>query len=148
MLTSSYTHYFTGVLALVVISRHFKTNFKKTNYSPNFIKLCVKSFLNILRMYMLRIYLKKPFLLSCRSWKVLNFEFEKIFNNYLLVNSHLLIQIYFLHLLLESKAFSPSRINYLKYYFQDLFTSINVVFAMLHVMVRPNTNWKSQFLNI
>ena len=44
----------------------------------------------------------------------------------------------FLHQLLGSKAFSPSEINFVRFYFQDLFTSISVVGAMLPVMVRSN----------
>ena len=33
-------------------------------------------------------------------------------------------------------------------YFQDLFTGISVVAAMLPVMVRPNSILKSEFVNI
>ena len=46
------------------------------------------------------------------------------------------------------KSFSPSRISYLKCYFQDLFTSISVVAAMLPIMERPNAILKSEFVNI
>ena len=46
------------------------------------------------------------------------------------------------------KSFSPSRISYLKCYFQDLFTSISVVGAMLPIMERPNTVLMSDFVNI
>ena len=49
---------------------------------------------------------------------------------------------------LESKAFSPSRINYLRCYFQDLFTSISLVAAMLTIMEKPNAILKSKFVNI
>ena len=38
--------------------------------------------------------------------------------------------------MLELKAFSPSRINYVRYYFDDLFTSVSVVAAMLPIMVQ------------
>ena len=46
------------------------------------------------------------------------------------------------------KAFSPSRISYLRCYFQDLFTSIIVVVAMLSIMERPNAILKSEFVSI
>ena len=35
---------------------------------------------------------------------------------------------------LKSKAFSPSRVSYLRCYFHDFFTSISVVAAMLLIM--------------
>ena len=38
--------------------------------------------------------------------------------------------------MLELKAFSPSRINYIRCYFDDLFTIISVVAAMLPIMVQ------------
>ena len=49
---------------------------------------------------------------------------------------------------LESKAFSPSRISYLRCYFQDPFTSISVVAAILPIMVRPNAILKFELVNI
>ena len=48
----------------------------------------------------------------------------------------------------ESKAFSPSKINYLRCYFHDLFTSIIMVAAMLLIMERPNAILNSEFVNI
>ena len=49
---------------------------------------------------------------------------------------------------LEPKDFSPSEISYLRCYFQDLFTSISVVAAILPIMARPKTILKSKFVNI
>ena len=43
---------------------------------------------------------------------------------------------------------SPSRINYLRCYFQDLFTSVCVVAPMLPVMERPNAILNSEFVDI
>ena len=52
-----------------------------------------------------------------------------------------------LHHPLESKAFSSSKISYLRWYFQELLTSISVVAAMLPIMAGPNTILKSKFVN-
>ena len=49
---------------------------------------------------------------------------------------------------LQLKAFSPSRIRYLRCHIQDLFTSISVVAAMIPIMERPNTISKSEFVSI
>ena len=46
------------------------------------------------------------------------------------------------------KAFSPLRINYLRCYFQGLFTSVSVVAAMPPIMERPNAILKSELVNI
>ena len=46
------------------------------------------------------------------------------------------------------KSFSPSRISYLKCDFQDSFTSISVVAAMLPIMERPIAILMSEFVNI
>ena len=46
------------------------------------------------------------------------------------------------------KAFLPSRISYLRCYFQDLLTGKGVVAAKLSIMVRPNTILKFEFVNI
>ena len=50
--------------------------------------------------------------------------------------------------LLESKAFPPSRISYLRCYVKDSFISISVVAAMLPIMVRASVILKSEFVNI
>ena len=72
-----YTHYFIGVLAYVVISRHFeidhlKTILMKNNYPPNYIDSCIKSFFNKLyapkvivqNVPKRNVFLKLPFLRS------------------------------------------------------------------------------------
>ena len=46
------------------------------------------------------------------------------------------------------EAFSSSRISYLRCYFQDLFTSMSIVAAMLPIMERPNAILTSKFVNI
>ena len=58
-----------------------KTILMKNNYPPNFIDSCIKSFLNscIHLKLLFRMYLKKMFLSSCRSWEVLRFKFERSF---------------------------------------------------------------------
>ena len=93
-------------------------------------------------------YLKEMLLLSFRSWEILRFKFERSFKNYLEINWRLVIWKSFLRHPLESKAFSPSRISYLRCYFQDLSTGISVVAAMLPIMERPNAILKSEFVNI
>ena len=46
------------------------------------------------------------------------------------------------------KDFFIFKVSYVRYYFQDLFTSISVVAAMLPIMVRPNAIFKSKFVKI
>ena len=53
-----------------------------------------------------------------------------------------------LRIVFTSKVFSPSRIGYLRCYFQDMLTSISVVALMLHVMERPNVVLKFEFVTI
>ena len=53
-----------------------------------------------------------------------------------------------LKIVFMSPAFSTSRISYLRCYFQDVFTSIGVVAAMLPIMERQNTILKSEFVSI
>ena len=56
------------------------------------------------------------------------------------------------YLLNHNKAITaeylPSVLNYLRCYFQGLFTSISVVAAMLPIMERPNAILMSEFVNI
>ena len=87
-------------------------------------------------------FVKFPFLenTSLQIWKKL----QKLFRDKL----RLVIWKSFLRHPLESKAFSPSRISYLRCYFQDLFTSISAVTAMLPIIERPNAILKSEFMNI
>ena len=67
---------------------HLKTILMKNNCPPNFIDSCIKSFLN--KLYAPKVIVqnvpKKMLLLSCRSWKVLRFKFERKFKNYLVIN--------------------------------------------------------------
>ena len=120
---------------------HLKTILIKTNYHLNLI--------NYIRLKLrFRMYLKKMFLSRYRSWEVLRFKLRKSFKNYSVINWRPTIWKSVLRHPLESKAFSSSRIRYLRCYFQDLFTSISVVAAMLPIMERPNANVKSEFVNI
>ena len=127
-----------------------KTILMKNNYPPNFIDLCIKSFLNKLytpnvivqNVPKRNVFVKLLFLGSTlfQIWRKL----KKIFNDKL-TSCNLKS---FLRHLLDSKPFSPSRVSYLRRYFQNLFTSISVLAAMLLIMVRPNTILKSEFVNI
>ena len=53
-----------------------------------------------------------------------------------------------LHHSLQSKAFSPSTISYLRCHFKYLFTSISVVAAILPIMKQSHAISKSQFMSI
>ena len=130
---------------------HLKTILIKNNYPSNFIDSRIKSLLNKLHTPKIKllfwIYLKEINLLSCHSWEVLHFKFKRSFKNCLHINGRLVIWKLFMHHPLQSTAFSPSRISYRKCSFQNLFTSISVVAAMLPFMVKPNTILKSGFVN-
>ena len=108
---------------------HLKT--KKTNYHLNLINYIRLK----LRFWM---HLKEMFLSRYPSWEVLRFKLRKTFKNYSVINWRPAISKSVLRHLLESKAFSPSRIRYLRCYFQELLTSIGVVAAMLPIMERSN----------
>ena len=95
-----YTHYFIGILAYVVISRHFilksiisRLSSWKTIIPPILLICVLNHFLIscIQLKLLIRMYLKEMFLLSCQSWEVLCFKFKRSFKNYLMVNSHLVI---------------------------------------------------------
>ena len=92
-----YMHY---CIAYVVISRHsiLKLNIWRLSSCKTIIpKVSLIRVLNhFLINYMhlkllLRIYLEEMFLLSCHSWEVLLFKFERSFKNYLVINWRLLI---------------------------------------------------------
>ena len=120
---------------------HLKTILIKTNYHLNLI--------NYIRLKLrFRMYLKEMFLSRYRSWEVLRFKLRKSFKNYSVINWRPAIWKSVLRHPLESKAFSPSRMRYLRCYFQDLFTSISVVAAMLPIMERPKAILKPKFVNI
>ena len=58
-------------------------------------------FINCIQLKIwLRMYLKEIFLLSCRSWKVLRYKFERSFKNYWLINWRLELKKLFLRHLL------------------------------------------------
>ena len=69
------------------------TILRKNNYPPNSTDYCTKSFLN--KLYTPKVVAqnvsKRNVLLSCRSWAVLRFNFERSFKNYLLINWRLAI---------------------------------------------------------
>ena len=119
---------------------HLKTILIKNNYPLNFIDSCIKSFLNKLytpkvvvpNVPKRNVFVKLSFLGST-SFQIRK-KLQKFFSDKLTSRN--------------LKSFSPSRISYLKCYFQDLFTSISVVGAMLPIMERPNTVLMSDFVNI
>ena len=116
----------------------------------NFIDSCIKLFLNKLytrevlvpNVPKRNIFVKLPFLRST-SFQIQN-KLQNLFSDKL-TSCNLKS---FLRHPLESKPFSPSKISYLRCYFQDLFTSISVVAVMLPIMERPNAILKSEFVNI
>ena len=119
---------------------HLKTIFMKNNIPRiSLIRILNYFLISCIHLKLLfRMYLKEIFLLSCRFWEKY-FKFERSFKNYLVMNKHYP---------LESKAFLPSKISYLRYYFQDLYSSINMVAAMLPIIVTPNAILRSEFVNI
>ena len=91
-------------------------------------------------------YLKEMSLLSCRSWEVLfkiGNKAQKLFTDKLTSGN---LKIVFIDLL-NSKAFSPSTISFLRCYFRDLFTIIMMA-AMIPIVVKPNVILKSESLNV
>ena len=95
-----YTHYFIGILAYVVISRHFILKSIISRLSPWKTIIPPISLICVLNHFLIsciqlkllfRMYLKEMFLLSCQSWEVLRFKFKRSFKNYLMVNLHLVI---------------------------------------------------------
>ena len=118
----------------------------KDNYPLNFTDSCIKSFLNksytpkvvIPNVPKRNVFVKLPFLGST-SFQIRK-KLQKLFSD----NWRQL----FLRHPLESKAFSPAKINYLRCYFQDLFTIISAAAAILPIMEKPNAILKSEFVNI
>ena len=111
---------------------HLKTILIKNNYPLNLIDSCIKSFLN--KLYTPKVvvpnvprnvFVKLPFLGST-SFQIRK-KLQKLLSD----------KLTSCNLKIVFKAFSPSRINYLRCYFQGLFTGISVV-AIL----------KSEFVNI
>ena len=92
-------------------------------------------------------HLKEMFLLGYRFGEVLRFKLERRFKLFSDKLTSCNLKIFLRHRL-ESKAILPSRIDDLRCYFQDLFTSVSVVAAMLPIIERPNAILKSEFVNI
>ena len=114
--------------------------YKKNNYPLKLIDSCIKLFLNTLYTpkFMVSNVPKKNVFIKLLSLGSSSFQIRKKLQKFFsdkLTSRNL-------------KSFSPSRISYLKCYFQDLFTSISVVGAMLPIMERPNTVLMSDFVNI
>ena len=100
-----YRHYFIRVLAYVVISKYFilkltiwiLSSWKTITSPPLFLLVFVLSHFLISCVHLkilFRIYLKEIFLVSCRSWKVLYFRFERCFKNYLFIYIFIYLFIY------------------------------------------------------
>ena len=115
-----YTHYFIRVLAYVLNFKTFSIIWRLSSWKTiipqiSLIRVLDHFLINNMHLKLLfRMYLKEMFLLSCRSWEVLRFKFEKSFKNYLVINWRLVIWKLFLCHPLELKAFPPSTISYLK----------------------------------
>ena len=95
-----YTHYFIGVLAYVVTSRHFilkliiwrLSSWKTIIPRISLIHVLNHFLISFIHLKLLfRMFLKDMFLLSCRSWEVLRFKFVRNFKNYLMINWRLVI---------------------------------------------------------
>ena len=122
----------------------------ENNYPPNFMDSRIKSFLNKLYTPELivqivpkrNVLVKLPFLEST-SFPIRK-KLQKLFNDKLKACN---LKIVFASPV-RVKKLTPSRTSYLRYYFQDFFTSISVVAAMLAIMVRPNVILKSKFASI
>ena len=152
-----YTHHFMGVLVYVVNSGHLVLkliiwrlfSWKTIIPQISLIRELNHFLISCIQLKLLFImYLKEIFLVGWHSWEVLCFKFERILRNYLVINWRLLIWKSFLRHLLEAKAFSLSKISYLRCYFRDLLISISVVAEMPTIMVWPNAILKSKFVNI
>ena len=122
---------------------------KDLNYIINYEKRTTEPFLNKLytpkvvvpNLHKRNVFVKLPFLGST-SFQIRK-KLQKLFCD---KETSCNLKIVFTSP--ESKAFSPSRINYLRCYFQDLFTSISVVAAMLPIVEKPNAILMSEFVNI
>ena len=119
-------HYFIGILAYVVISRNFileliiwrLLSWKTVIPHTSLIRVLDHFLVSGIHLKLfLRVYLKEMFLLSWRSWEVLRFKFERSFKNQLMIHWGLVIEKSFLRHPLELKAFSHSRVSYLRCYF-------------------------------
>ena len=122
----------------------------KKNYPLNFIDSCVKSFLN--KLYTPRVVVpnvpKRNVFVKLLLLESTSFQIWKKLQNRLVIYWRLAISKLLLRHPLKLKPFSSWRMNYLRGYFQDLFTSISVVAAMLHIMEIPNAILRYIFVNI
>ena len=140
----SYIHYSIGVSAYVVISRHMNTIIWRLLTGKAIILWIL--LIRVLSLFLNNLYEPKVIiqnlpervlLLSCILGNYLYSNLKRSFKIYLLINwSLVILKLLFRHLL-ESKAFSPSKIRYL-----------SVEVAMLPIMVRPNVILKCDFVNI
>ena len=124
---------------------HLKTILIKNNYPQNFIDSCIKSFLSkfytpkvIIQNVPKRNVFAKLLFLGSTSFQIRK-NLQKLLNDKLTSCN---LKIVFTSPV-RVKSFSPSRISYLRCCFQDLFTSIKVVAAVLPIMIKPNAILKS-----
>ena len=129
---------------------HLKTILRKNIYTVNFSNSCIKSFVNKLYapnvivqdVRKRNVFVKMPFL-GNTSLQIRK-KFQKLFNDKLTFCN--------LKIVFTSPDRFKSYITFQdklpKMYFQDLFTSISVVAAMLPLIVRPNVILKSEFVNM
>ena len=120
---------------------HLKTIDRKNNYSLNLIDSCNKFFFFLNSLYEPKVIIqhltKRVFLWSCIFGNYFDSNLKRSFKIYLLINwSRVILKLFFRHLL-ESKAFSPSKIS-----------CLSVVVAMLPIMVRADIILKYDFVNI
>ena len=96
-----YTHYFIEVLTYVAVSRNFIRKWITWRLSSQNIIILRISLIRVSNHFLIncihvkflfRMYLKEIFSLSCRSWEVLRFKFERSFKNHGLINSGLVVQ--------------------------------------------------------
>ena len=128
-----------------------KTTLIKNNYPLKFIDSCVKSFLNKLdtpkvvvpNVAKRNVFVKLLFLRS--TLFQIRKKLQKLFSD---KSTSCNVKIVFTSPL-RVKSFFTFKDKLLKIsYFQDLFTSISVVAAMLLIMERPNAILKSEFVSI
>ena len=112
----------------------------ENNYPPNFTDSCIKTFLiklftpKVMVQNVPKRNVKLPFLGNI-SFQIRK-KLQKLFSDKLTSCN---LKIIFT---------SSIRVKSLRCYFQDLFTSISVVAAMLPIMGRPNATLKPEFVNI
>ena len=152
-----YTHYFMGVLAYVVISRHFILKLIIWRLSswktiiPRISLTCILNhfLINYIRLkLLLKMHLKEMFLLSCRPWGSTSFQIrkklQKLFSDKL---TSFNLKIVFM---------SPVRVKSFFIFTDKLPMTLlsGLVYnckcggCKLPIMVRPNAILKFEFVNI